>query len=231
MRQFTQAAEVLRLETKSIDLLSPLIFPAKCQLPIVKSLIVGIPCQPPAIHAILPGRQVNFRRPGHRHLIVVLVHIVGFNDFLRAVLRQKGKQWVQRAGVVGPGNRGKGAPGQTMGNICFQQPLDHIDHPGGWVTDQMYRAAGACPVCLRGRGKPDVLGPRFLRRVILVFQRHIQHDLKSLQPAVKTDGGDQDAGGLLIKRHCPMAAVVPVKSGYALHPASLPDQPVRDRAA
>ena len=38
MRQFTQAAEVLRLKTKSIDLLSPLIFPAKCQLPIVKSL-------------------------------------------------------------------------------------------------------------------------------------------------------------------------------------------------
>ena len=44
-------------------------------------------------------------------------------------------------------------------------------------------------------------------------------------------GGDQDAGGLLIKCHCPVAAVVPVKSGYALHPASLPDQPVRDRAA
>ena len=34
-----------------------------------------------------------------------------------------------------------------------------------------------------------------------------------------------------IKCHCPVAAVVPVKSGYALYPASLFDQPIRDRAA
>ena len=82
MRQFTQAAKVLRFETESIDLLSPLIFSAKCQLPIIKSLIVGIPGQPPAVHAVFPGRQINLRRPGHRHLIVVLVHIMGFNELM-----------------------------------------------------------------------------------------------------------------------------------------------------
>lgn len=71
----------------------------------------------------------------------------------------------------------------------------------------------------------------FFRWVIFVLQRDIQHDLKSLYPAIKTDGGDQYAGCLFVERHGPVSIIVPIESWHSLNLAALPDQPVRYRAA
>ena len=59
MRQLTPAIEVLFFECLSFQLLSSLIFPAQGKLPIIKSLIVGVPGQPPAIHSVLSGCQID----------------------------------------------------------------------------------------------------------------------------------------------------------------------------
>lgn len=75
-----------------------------------------------------------------------------------------------------------------MGNIRFQYPLRDIDSPGKGIPYEMHRAPGSDSHIFRGGGKPDVFGPGFLRRVILILKGNIQEDLHPPDQPVNADG-------------------------------------------
>ena len=51
--QLAQPAQILLFETQLFNFLLPLTALAQSQLPVIKPFIIGIPSQPPAIHAVL----------------------------------------------------------------------------------------------------------------------------------------------------------------------------------
>ena len=66
-------------------------FFARCQLPIADPLVVGVPAQPSAGHAVFLYQMIDYRRPAVDLRVVVLVHIFGLHDLLRAVSAQEGE--------------------------------------------------------------------------------------------------------------------------------------------
>ena len=60
-------------------------FAPKRQLPVVDSLIVGIPIQPPASHAVFSRQLVDRSCPAIDPRIAILVHVLSLNDLLGSV--------------------------------------------------------------------------------------------------------------------------------------------------
>lgn len=58
---------------------------------IADPLVVGVPAQPSAGHAVFLYQMIDYRRPAVDLRVVVLVHIFGLHDLLRAVSAQEGE--------------------------------------------------------------------------------------------------------------------------------------------
>ena len=107
-----------------------------------------------AIYRALPAVPDLLRIDGYpdeepaESLLTVIRQRVGLpvpDEQLSATEQDEDGDSVQRTGVIGAGNRGESAPGQAMGDVCFQKTFNHINDTGRWISCQMYRAARSCP--------------------------------------------------------------------------------------
>ena len=90
------------------------------KLPVVKSFIIRVPCQPAALQLMLPRHQIDLGGTFLNVNIPILVHVLRFDDLLRAVLFEERKQFVQLGHVVRSGGRRKGAVHQGMANVSLE---------------------------------------------------------------------------------------------------------------
>ena len=90
------------------------------KLPVVKSFIIRVPCQPAALQPVLSRHQIDLGGTFLNVNIPILVHVLRFDDLLRAVLFEKREQFVQLGHVVRPSGRRKGAVHQGMANVSLE---------------------------------------------------------------------------------------------------------------
>ena len=69
---------------------------------------------------MLSRHQIDLRRTFFDMNIPILVHILRFDDLLRAVLFEECKQLVQLGHVVCPGGRREGAVHQRMADVSLE---------------------------------------------------------------------------------------------------------------
>ena len=203
----------------------------KRQLPVVDPLVIGVPDQPPARHAMLRGQLVDLQRPCVDHLVAVFVHVLGLDDLLSAAPAQDGKQPVQPRSVVGPGGGRKGAARQCVGDICFQRTFRHIDHPGAGIAHKVDGTARGDAHGLACGTEGKVFCSLLSRRVVLVPDGVVQPGLKAMDQAVHTLDGDEDARCPCMELHRPPAAAVLVETGDARYCTAHFGQCRRDQAA
>ena len=82
-----------------------------------------------------------------------------------------------------------------------------------------------------GRGKPDILGTRLVRRIILILHGLIQQDLSAVNQAVNANSGDQNPRSIVAEVHGPVSVFVHIKARNALYGTPLLYQPFRQRPA
>ena len=96
--------------------------------------------------------EIDFRCALADSGVVILVHILGFNDDLCAIGGQQRKQHIQLVDVVGTCRGCKGAIHQKVRHIGFQQPFRHIDNPRKRIAHEMDRTAGGYSAFLGSGG-------------------------------------------------------------------------------
>ena len=97
----------------------PSVLPER-KLPVVKALIIRIPCQPAALQSMLSRHEVDFRRAFLDVNVPILIHVLRLNDLLCAVLFEEREQPVQLGHVVRPSGRRKGAVHQRMADVSLE---------------------------------------------------------------------------------------------------------------
>ena len=111
-----------------------------------------------------------------------------------------------------------------MGNIGFERPLRHIDHPGMGIADEMDWTPGGDAHRLIRRRQPEILHAHLVRRVVFALDGHVQAGLQALDQAIYPDIGDDDASGALEVPDRPFPRVIHKEARDALHGVALLDQ-------
>ena len=198
----------------------PGIFPER-KLPIIQTLIVRIPCQPAALQAVLSRHQIDLGRAFFNVNIPILVHVLRFDDLLRAILFEEHKQLVQLGHVVRSGSCRKGAVHQRMANVRFQKSFCHIGHSGTRITDKVDGAFRGCSHRLAARRQPEVLRALLVGWRVFLPDGCIQPNLCAADQSIRASGRDQDPGRARSESYCPSAVIRQIKAGDALHDAAL----------
>ena len=107
------------------------------KLPIIDPLIVRVPCQTAALQAVTACHEIDLRCAFADRGVVIFIHILCFNDDLRTVGGQQGKQHVQLVDIVGPCRGSKRTIHQEMRHIRFQQSLCYIDDSCKRISHEM----------------------------------------------------------------------------------------------
>ena len=132
--------------------ISLLFFLPHGKLPVINAFIIRIPRQAAALQPMAACHEIDFRRALADSGVVILVHILGFNDDLCAIGGQQRKQHIQLVDVVGTCRGCKGAIHQKVGHVRFQQPFRHIDNPRKGIAHEMDRTAGGYSAFLGSGG-------------------------------------------------------------------------------
>ena len=118
-----------------------------------------------------------------------------------------------------------------MGNIGFERPFGHIDHPGMGIADEMDWTPGGDAHRLICRCQPEILHAHLIRRIVFALDGHVQAGLQALDQPIYPNIGDNDAGGTLEVTDRPFPGIVHKEAWDALHGAALLDQLGRDGPA
>ena len=90
------------------------------KLPVVKSFIIRVPCQPAALQPVPSRHQIDLGCSLFDVNIPILVHVLRLDDLLCAILFEERKQLIQLGHVVRSGGRRKGAVHQGMANVSLE---------------------------------------------------------------------------------------------------------------
>ena len=115
---FTRTIQILLPERHGLWFLRSILPERK--LPVVKPFIIRVPCQSAALQAVFSCHQIDLGRAFLNVNIPILVHVLRFDDLLRAVLFEERKQLVQLGHVVCSGSCCKGAVHQRMADVSLE---------------------------------------------------------------------------------------------------------------
>ena len=163
--------------------------------------------------------------------IPIFVHVLRFDDLLRAVLFEEREQLVHLGHVVRPGGRRKGAVHQGMADVRLQKSFRHIDHSGTWIANKVDGAFRGCPHRFAARRQPEVLRALLIGGRIFLSDGDIQPDLRAADQSVRASGWDQNPSRACSKSYCPSAVLRQIKSGDALQGTPLLQKPRRQALA
>ena len=223
--EVTQAKQILFLKTHCILFLYSSVAPPQGKLPVIDTLVIGVPCQPSVFHSKRPGKQIHIGCTLCHGLIGILVHILSFNNQLCAVLCQELKHWAKLVNAVGSGCGNECPVHYRMGNIGFQNTFRHVNRSGGWIAYQHHRTSGTDTHRFARRRKPDILSPLLIGRIILVLHRLVQKDLHTFDQAVEAHHWKQYPGHDSSKPHGPFSILILIKTRNTFHLTAQSNQP------
>ena len=163
--------------------------------------------------------------------IPIFVHVLRFDDLLRAVLFEEREQLVHLGHVVRPGGRREGAVHQGMADVRLQKAFRHIDHSGTRIADKVNGAFRGRSHRLTARRQPEILRALLIGGRVFLPDGDIQPDLRTADKSVCASGRDQDPGRARSEANRPSAVLRQIKSGDALQGTPLLQKPRRQTLA